>query len=96
MQNKKNNKKTAGRNKSTDSITEDVLKNLKWLRKQRRMTQGELGAHIGCNGSNYGKIENGVTKLVLCDLVKICKVLDISASMAFCNPVVFQLGEFDK
>lgn len=54
-----------------------ILDFIKQTRKQKKLTQKDLADVLGMKDTSYGDIENGVTKLKLCDFLKLCNFLNI-------------------
>lgn len=54
-----------------------ILDYLRDKRKEKNITQQEMGEYLGIKTSSYGDIENGVTRIKLDDFLLICKKLEI-------------------
>lgn len=54
-------------------------KNIKFYRKQKKLTQEQLAEKIDLSVGFIGQIERGVTKMSLDTLIDICESLDCSA-----------------
>lgn len=57
-----------------------VGENLKALRKQRKLSQGDIGAILGHNGNVLGSYERGDRAISLEYIVKLCKFYDVSVN----------------
>lgn len=58
--------------------TEELLKKIKCLRKQRKLSAKEMGDALGVSMQTYFAIESGRKALKMEDYFKICKALNIS------------------
>ena len=67
------------KNKSASNI----LDNIRWLRKRLKVSQKEMSEALEYSVSNYGKIENGSSKLTILDFILIAKVLKWPCSSFF-------------
>jgi transcriptional regulator with XRE-family HTH domain len=54
--------------------------NVKYLRKIKGVSQAETASSIGCGQSSWSEYENGSSKPVFNDLLKIIEYFNISAS----------------
>lgn len=81
---------------TTNAITDNLLTNIKWLRKRQKVTQEELSSALQYTPSNYAKIENGRTKLTIIDLVHISIALKCTCSLLFKdhNDFVFMYNNY--
>jgi transcriptional regulator with XRE-family HTH domain len=52
--------------------------NLRYLRKQRKMSQEELAHQIGLNRGNIASYENGSAEPRICNLLKLCDLFGVS------------------
>ena len=50
---------------------------IKEERRKQRMTQEEIAKRLGLSQTHYSKIERGETKMLVDDLIRICKILGI-------------------
>jgi transcriptional regulator with XRE-family HTH domain len=53
-------------------------KNIRCLRKQKNMSQGELAGHVGLNRGNIASYENGTAEPKICNLLKLARFFNIS------------------
>jgi transcriptional regulator with XRE-family HTH domain len=53
-------------------------KNIRCLRKQKNMSQGELASHVGLNRGNIASYENGTAEPKICNLLKLAQFFNIS------------------
>lgn len=53
------------------------------LRKERRLTQEELGELLGINGKSVSKWERGITRPSVENILKICVLFRISSDELF-------------
>lgn len=51
---------------------------IKAIRKERGMVQKELAKAFGCSRPAMSDMENGVTKIGIEDLQRLCRILDVS------------------
>jgi len=61
-------------NKTMDKAILDYIRS---IRKEKNITQQEMGEFLSMKTSSYGDIENGVTRIKLDDFLLICKKLEI-------------------
>lgn len=61
-----------------DSLTNHLATNLRYLRRQRKLSQEELAQQLGLNRGNIASYENGSAEPKLCNLLKIAKYFEIS------------------
>lgn len=54
-------------------------KNIKYYRKQKKMTQEELAEKVGLSIGFISQVERGITRMSLDTLIDICNSLDCSA-----------------
>jgi len=52
--------------------------NIRCLRKQLNISQGELASHIGLNRGNIASYENGTAEPKICNLLKLAKFFGVS------------------
>lgn len=52
--------------------------NLKYLRKEKKLSQEQLGKMLDKDYSTIGKWENGTRSPIMQDTLEICKLFDIS------------------
>jgi len=52
--------------------------NIRYLRKQRNMSQEELAQQIGLNRGNIASYENGSAEPRICNLLKLCDLFGVS------------------
>lgn len=71
--------KTKGNNRRLKTIVEDRIigKNLRWLRRQRHISQTRLGQGLGVSFQQIQKYEQGENRLSLSLAIRACKVLKI-------------------
>lgn len=55
----------------------NILGVIKYVRKQKKITQEAIAKKLGMKTSSYGDIENGTTRMKLDDFLIICKFLEI-------------------
>ncbi len=55
-----------------------LSKNIRCLRKQLNMSQGELAGRIGLNRGNIASYENGTAEPKICNLLKLAKLFGVS------------------
>jgi transcriptional regulator with XRE-family HTH domain len=65
------------------NVKDDILlmrlgQKIKTLRKERKLTQGDLGFAINNHGEQIGRIERGELNVSICTLNKICQGLQVS------------------
>lgn len=53
-------------------------KNIRCLRKQLNLSQGELAGRIGLNRGNIASYENGTAEPKICNLLKLAKLFGVS------------------
>ena len=72
--------KAKSNNRRLKTIVEDRIigKNLRWLRRQRHISQTRLGQGLGVSFQQIQKYEQGENRLSLSLAIKACKVLRIS------------------
>lgn len=74
------NVETTNHNRRLKTIVEDKIigKHLRWLRRQRHLSQTKLGQGIGVSFQQIQKYEQGKNRLSLSLAIKACKVFKIS------------------
>jgi transcriptional regulator with XRE-family HTH domain len=60
---------------------ENIINAIKTARKNRRLSQSELGHRIGVPQSHISKIEKGGVDIKLSSLVQIARVLDLELTL---------------
>jgi len=60
-----------------------VLKKIKLLRKERNLSQQDVAFVLNMNQSSYAKIENGINKISLENLIKLAEFYSIDITMFF-------------
>ncbi len=53
-------------------------KNIRCLRKQKNMSQGELATQVGLNRGNIASYENGTAEPKICNLLKLAQYFGVS------------------
>ncbi len=73
----------------------NILSVIKYVRKQKKITQEEIANKLGMKTSSYGDIENGVTRMKLDDFLIICRFLKIDpiSLVKDSNQVVISLSK---
>lgn len=71
-------------------------KRLKRIRKERKLSQKDVGKAIGMTGSAYGFYEQGVRNPTIPTLRKLSQVLDVSVNYLVTGEEVFDQDEEEK
>lgn len=71
-----------------DAQTDEILKNLRGLRKSKGLTQKEVAKRLDISSVQYGNLENGRNNLLVKQLFRIIEVLDVSLNDVFSFPEV--------
>lgn len=64
----------------TEKIRKQMGKNIRKIRKQKKLKQVEVAVDAGLNASYYGKIERGLVNPSLKKLYRIIKALGVHSS----------------
>ena len=70
-------------NKAEKEFLKAVGERIAFYRKQKGLTQEELGYTLDMEDSNISRIENGRANLTLLTCLRICKALDIQIGQLF-------------
>lgn len=73
-----NNGKLMGVVKTTEETTIYLHQNIRYLRKQLKLSQEELGTRIGLNRGNIASYENGSAEPKICNLLKLSNFFSVS------------------
>lgn len=63
----------------TENIKKEIGNRIKESRKYAQMTQSQVAEFLLMTQQQYSRFENGIFELSYSDLIKICKLFDVSA-----------------
>lgn len=55
------------------------MKNLKKIRKEKKLTQEELAKKIGVSKASFSRYESGEANVSVGKIIELCKILDVSS-----------------
>lgn len=79
-----------------DKIMDDISKNIKKYRKEKKMTQKELGQKVGVSTAAVSNWETGSNSIDIDSLFKVCDALDIPISQMTDTMTTFDLSQYEQ
>ena len=70
-----------------------LVKNLKRLRKERKLTQQQIATILNMHRSNYSKVENGERELSIESIINLADFFEMSVDELVRNPMEIRPNE---